>query len=293
MITACSDKSSSTGATPSNSTPGATALVQPAPTDPSNGLAATVNGQPITAESFRRELARWEAGQAALGFEVANQASYEQQVLNIMIEDELIRQYAVQRGLSVTDAEADAVINGMIVETGQEYFDNWLASNYYTLDEFREEIRFDLLAKKAADPIIASVPTTGEHVHARHILVDTEAQANEAMGRLQGGEDFAALAREYSVDVTTNDNGGDLGWFPRGGLLVPEVEEVAFNLQPGQTSPVVASAWGYHIIQVLEFDPARPMDEETRQRLIQRTLREWADSLRDGAQIEQFLDFSS
>lgn len=293
LLAACSGQQLGTAsAPPTNSTLGAPVTVQNAPTDPANGLVATVNGQPITIEAFRRELARWEAGQAALGFQIADQGGYEQQVLDMMIDDVLIRQRAEQQGIVVTDDEVNAAINQMIADTGQEYFDNWLAINYYTLDEFREVMRLSMIATKLTDPVIANVPTTAEHVHARHILVNTEDEANEVMSRLQNGEDFAALAAEYSVDVTTRDNGGDLGWFPRGGLLVPEVEEVAFSLQPGNTSPIVRSAWGYHIIQVLEFDPARPVDEATHQRLVEQTLKEWRLSLRDGAQIEQYLEFS-
>jgi parvulin-like peptidyl-prolyl isomerase len=293
LLAACSNQQPGTAsAPPTNSTLGVPITVQNAPTDPANGLAATVNGQSITIDTFRRELARWEAGQAALGFQIADQGGYEQQVLDMMIDDVLIRQRAEQQGIVVTDDEVNTVINQMIAETGQEYFDNWLAINYYTLDEFREIMRLSLIATKLTEPVIASVPTTAEHVHARHILVNTEDEANQVMGRLQAGEDFGTLAAEYSVDVTTRENGGDLGWFPRGGLLVPEVEDVAFTLQPGNTSPIVRSAWGYHIIQVLEFDSARPVDEATHQRLVEQTLKDWRLSLRNGAQIEQYLDFS-
>lgn len=254
---------------------------------------ALVNGQPITLEAFQRELQRFEAGQAALGFEVSGQASYQQQVLDLLIEQELIRQQAAAQGISVSDEEVDATIAEMIQESGEEYFYGWLAGNFYSLEEFREVIRMDLLTDQLLAPVIESVPTVAEQVHARHILVNSQTEAEEVLARLQAGEDFAALAAQYSVDVTTRDNGGDLGWFPRGGLLVPEVEEVAFSLQPGQISGVVQTAWGYHIIQTLEFDPAREVEAETRQRLIERAIEEWRLSLRSGADIQQLITFTS
>jgi parvulin-like peptidyl-prolyl isomerase len=264
-----------------------------APTDPATEVAATVNGQPITVDSFRAELARFEAGRTALGFEVADQGSYEQQVLDLLIEQELIRQLAGAQGIAVTDAEVDAVINGMIADTGQEYFDAWLAESYYTPEEFREVIRLDLTTQQLIAPIVDGIPTVTEQVHARHILVNTQSQAEEVLARLQAGEDFGALAAEYSVDVTARDNGGDLGWFPRGGLLVPEVEEAAFGLQPGQTSGAVQSALGFHVIQTLEFDPARPVEEDQRDLMVRRAIETWRLGLRSGANVEQLITLSS
>jgi len=259
---------------------------------PTPQLVATVNGQPITMDSLQRELARFEAGQAALGFEVTDPTGYQQQVLDLLIEQELIRQEAARQGISVSDEAVDAEINSMIQESGQDYFNAWLASNYYTLDEFREVIRLDLITSQLVAPIAQSVPSVAEQVHARHILVNSQAQAEEALGRLMAGEDFVALAAQYSVDVTTRANGGDLGWFPRGGLLVPEVEEVAFSLQPGQTSGVVASAWGFHIVQTLEYDPNREVAPETLQRLVEKAIENWRLGLRNGASIQQFVSFA-
>lgn len=274
-----------------NFTPEAAAQGETANSD--QEVAVLVNSQPIMVETFRRELARFEAGQAALGFEVADQASYEQQVLDLLIEQELIRQTAAAQGIVVTDDEVNAVIGDMMAENGEEYFNGWLAANYYTYEEFQEVIRLDLMTNRLLVPVMESVPTVAEHAHARHILVNTQAESEDLLARLQAGEDFAALAAEYSVDVTTRDTGGDLGWFPRGGLLVPEVEETTFALQPGQISNVVASAWGFHIIQTLEFDPNREIEYETRQRLIEHAIEDWRLSLHDGAVIDQKITLSS
>lgn len=252
---------------------------------------ATVNGASISSEAFERELARFQAGQAALGLTVSDEAAYRQQVLDLLIERELIRQYAAQQGIVISEDDVTAEINSMIAEQGEEYFNGWLAGNYYTLDEFRDIIKVDLMWRALREPIIAGVPETGDHVHARHILVDSEEEADAVVQRLQNGEDFAALAAEYSVDVTTRDSGGDLGWFARGVLLVPEVEEVAFSQQPGQISGVVPSAWGYHIVQTLEFDSTRSVDPETRQRLIESTIEAWQQGLRANATVEQFVTF--
>ncbi len=85
------------------------------------------------------------------------------------------------------------------------------------------------------------------------------ALAQELVKRLRAGEDFAKLAQEFSDDPGSKNDGGDLGWFGRG-QMVPEFEQVAFSLEPGQISDPVKTVYGYHVIQVLEKDPARPVE---------------------------------
>lgn len=97
----------------------------------------------------------------------------------------------------------------------------------------------------------------------------TLALANELRQRLLDGEDFAALAAEYSDDPGSAANGGDLGWFGKGQMVAP-FEEAAFSLPIGEISEPVKSDFGYHLIEVLERDAARPksqaqLDQERRQ----------------------------
>ncbi|NDJ33736.1 MAG: hypothetical protein GYB64_03655 [Chloroflexi bacterium] len=253
-------------------------------------VVATVNGEPIYLENFQRELARFEAGLASLGAQPDSEEGYQQQVLNLLVERELIRQYAVENGIAITDEQVQSEIDAMIAENGEEFFNGWLNTNYYTIDEFREAIRVDLTTQTLLQDVVNDVPAEVQHVNARHILVNSEAEANEVLERLEAGESFGELAAEYSVDVTTRDNAGDLGWFPRGGLLVQEVEEVAFSMAPGERSGVVASDWGYHIVETIAFEDARPVDEATRQRLVRRAVENWIGQLRADAEIQQLID---
>ena len=102
--------------------------------------------------------------------------------------------------------------------------------------------------------------------------------------------DFATLAKTYSQDTSTRGSGGDLLFFPRGTLMVPEVEEVAFALQPGQFSGVVTSSLGYHIVQVIERDPARPVSPENLHLLQDRALQEWIEGLWAQAVVQRFIE---
>ena len=105
-----------------------------------------------------------------------------------------------------------------------------------------------------------------ERVHARHILLKTEgksdaekktlqAKAEDLLKQLKNGADFAELAKKNSQDSTA-EQGGDLGWFVKN-QMIPEFDTVAFTLKPKELSGVVTSPSGYHIIQVMEKDPAK------------------------------------
>ena len=105
---------------------------------------------------------------------------------------------------------------------------------------------------------------TREEIHAAHILVETEAEAEEVHKALKGGADFAELAREKSIDPSAQTNGGDLGFFTWG-KMVPEFQEAAFSLKDGEISRPVKTSYGWHIIKVLERRPKeQPAFEESK-----------------------------
>jgi len=112
--------------------------------------------------------------------------------------------------------------------------------------------------------------STPEQVRASHILLKTEGkdeaavrkQAEEVLKRVKAGEDFAALAKQYSEDESNNAKGGDLDYFGRGSM-VPEFEQAAFGMKTGEISDLVKTSFGFHIIKVVDHKPAltRPLAE--------------------------------
>jgi peptidyl-prolyl cis-trans isomerase D len=114
---------------------------------------------------------------------------------------------------------------------------------------------------------------TPERVHARHILLSTankpkdevpkiQAQAEALLKQIKGGGDFAELAKKNSADTTSAVKGGDLGWVSRG-QMVKNFEDAVFTLKPNEIGNLVSTEYGFHIVQVLEKQPAhlQSMDE--------------------------------
>ena len=227
-------------------------------------------------EEFGHELSRYEKAQQQLGTDLDALGDYRHSVLNSMIDEHIAAQAATASGRSILDDQVDALVeSSRQARGGEPGFETWLNDNYYTLEEFRESIRRQLLVQGATDGVASEVPLTAEQVHARHILVGNENLANTLLSEVIGGGDFAKLVSTYSQDFSTRESGGDLGWFPRGILTVPEVEAAAFSLQPGQTSPVVKSGLGYHIVQTLEREGSRALSPSALEILRRQAVEQW------------------
>lgn len=112
--------------------------------------------------------------------------------------------------------------------------------------------------------------TEQEKYRARHILVDTEGEAKDILNRLNAGEDFAALAKEKSK-CPSKEKGGDLGLVSKG-QMVPEFDNAALTLEPGKTSDVVKTQFGYHVIRLEEKQPAKERSFEEVKDQIKQTL---------------------
>ncbi|GAI11028.1 unnamed protein product, partial [marine sediment metagenome] len=133
-----------------------------------------------------------------------------------------------------------------------------------------------------------------EEIKASHIVLRTEVEAKAILSQLKAGADFAELAWRESIDPTTKEKGGDLGFFSRG-KMIPAFEEAAFALEAGEFSEVVETPYGYHIIKVDEKKPAQEPNLELVREEIRKTLTEqktWTtrsnllQNLREEAKIE-------
>jgi peptidyl-prolyl cis-trans isomerase C len=130
------------------------------------------------------------------------------------------------------------------------------------------------------DKIVTAVPKTADQVHVQQILLYNEAAAQSVLNQLQGGADFGSLAAFYDPNTR-----GELGWFPKGYVLEPKIEDAAFGLQVGQISGVIQTEVGYHIIKVLERDPQHPLSPDAYLALQEQALKDWVASQRAAATV--------
>ena len=153
---------------------------------------------------------------------------------------------------------------------------------------YREFVERQLLQNKLKEEITADVTGSETQVWARHILVEDEQTAKDLIERLNNGDDFGALAAEFSLDTSNASQGGDLGWFSTG-AMVPEFEAAAFALEKSGdiTQEPVQTSFGYHIIQLVAKQE-RPMTAEQLSAAKDKAWAEWLEAAKEEYGVETF-----
>jgi parvulin-like peptidyl-prolyl isomerase len=232
--------------------------------------AVTVNGEEISRAEFNAELARYQQTQVNLGNTVTLDAA-RQTVLNDMVDTLLLAQAASTYGFSVDDATVQGRIDELTSQVGgADALAAWELTNGYTDKEFRSALQRQILAAWMRDKVVASVPGTTEQVHVKQILLYNASDSQQVLGDLHAGTSFEDLSAQY--DPVTK---GDLGWFPRGYLADAAIADAAFALQPGKYSDVIHDETGYHILYLVERDPARQLSPDALLTLQTHALQDW------------------
>lgn len=267
------------------------------------GLAGEAEGVKITKQDLYEELLdRFEQ----MGYTPA-------ELVDTMITDRLVMAEIEKANITVSEEELEAEIDALIASFGsREYFEMALAQYGYTEDSLKEELKLQLQLEKIIEPMIDAreetirayyedhldyFAITPEQVRASHILLETKEEAESVLQQLNNGADFAELARTLSQDPGSRDAGGDLDYFERG-VMHFEFEEAAFALEKGETSGVVESPSGFHIIRVTDRRAAEvPAYDEIKDEVksaymseqIQEKTAEWIESIREKAVIRNYL----
>jgi len=197
-------------------------------------------------------------------------------ILDAMIEQRLIMQLARTRGAVATGAQVEAQVSEIKANfPSEQSFTDALNQRGLTMPSLRDRLRTNITIRNLM-PLVTQITITDadvdtyfhthqkefdrpEQVHVRHILLQSDVEAKFVLAKLQRGEPFESLAKQYSQDPGSKEQGGDLGFLSRGST-VPEFEQVAFALRPGQTSSIVKSQFGYHIIQLIAHTPSQPAE---------------------------------
>ncbi len=278
----------------------------------------TVNGNKIPRDDFNRDLEiRKKQYQQRLGVDF-NSPSGKEMVANLrkdviqqLVEREILLTAAAERKLTASDAEVETRIKGVKTNFPDEAgFKKALAENGIDYNAFRTHVAQSVLIEKLRDSLTkdatVSIPQAQEafaknedhfkiqeEVKASHILVKTEKEAKDLVAKLKGGADFAELARKHSEDTGSKDSGGDLGFFARG-RMVPEFEQAAFGMKPGQLSEPIKSQFGYHVIKVADrHQPRNRPFEEVKSEILDQMLKgkkekdfgDWLTKQKDTAKV--------
>ncbi|MGG7622233.1 foldase protein PrsA [Bacillus coreaensis] len=238
---------------------------------------------------------------------------YGADALDVLITNKLIELEADKQKITVSDEEVEEELATLSESYGGETaLEEAVVATGMTMDDVREDIINYIKTEKLLEPRIEITDeelqtyfdenkdtfATAEQVQASHILVADEATANEVKSKLDAGEDFSELAKEYSTDTTTAESGGDLGYFSSGDM-VAEFEEVAFALGVDEISAPVKTEYGYHIIKVVDHQEAKEANFEDSKGEISDTLMNdkmsteytvWLEELKEEYEITNYLE---
>ena len=268
-------------------------------TSVSADVVARVNGKEITAAQLEKLFESRISGAPQPPTPEEAQA-LRFQLLGQMINDEILLQMAEASGLNATDAEVETKFTDLKSQYTEEQFQEQLKQQKMTPDDIKAEMRKSLTLEKLITKEITSRINVSdaeirdlyeknkesfnlpESYHLQHIMVTpfqesqinnakrddakspAEAQAKIArlLRDIQGGQDFALVARDWSEDVESAPNGGEWGFRALVDLqnIDPKLSQAVQRLRAGESSPIIESRYGYHILKLLERDSGGQKD---------------------------------
>lgn len=237
-------------------------------------VVAVVNGKNIYESEIEKRLSRYK------GMDPSMLQDARDEILNEIMVQLVIAQFIEKEGIQVDDQLVETAINDLREnikknpQTAGQSLEDILASFGTSVEQLRSEIRNSVglrkyFGQKVDDTVLIEyfnankAAFTGEEVRASHILIDTTElktkkeyavafdKAHKIKGQLDGGADFAEVAKANS-HCPSAKNGGDLGYFPRKGVMVEPFAETAFALGVGEISEPIQTQFGFHIIKVTD-----------------------------------------
>jgi parvulin-like peptidyl-prolyl isomerase len=245
-------------------------------------VAATVNGTDVAVAQVeeRFEQAKKQP-QVAQQLEQDTEGQYSKeiqaQILSQLVVAQLLEDWADELGVEATDEDVAQERESLIEQLGgQEAFETAVEESGLSEDEVTETIRQRVLQNNISAEVAGDDDVTDEEVAAfyeenkatrfgpkagaRHILVKSKADADRIVKQLEGGADFAKIAKAESTDPGSGAKGGDLGEFGPG-QMVPEFEEAVFGAEEGELVGPVKTEFGFHVIEVTSKTEGPALEE--------------------------------
>ena len=243
-------------------------------------MAFTIDGQGYLLQDFQDELQRYQIVKES-SEQTEPVENPQQYVLDQLINKQLLLRAATQNGCVANEADVQQDWESLLNNLPEgETIDSWMATRGYAAEEdFKMALRNSLLEACQIEFIADTVPYEVEQIHARQVLTSNYNIAESIINELEVGVEFATLAYQY--DSVT---GGDLGWFPQGYLLQPQVDEAVFELEPGQHSAIIESELGFHVVYVYNRE-IHPLSLDARKKLQIAAVNEWLAAERSNSDI--------
>ncbi len=206
-------------------------------------------------------------------------------VLQMLAREQMLREEAPNPPYSIAvtaqdiDSYARDLARGKDAAIGDAEFREWyrqqLNESRLSDAEFRELLLTSLLTQRMSGYLSGQVPTTADQVFVNMIAVKDAATGAAVKRKYDSGQDFSALAREYSTDPQLKQNGGKVGWFPQG-VLAPGLDAQAFTLKTGQASePLYIDDQTTILLMVSAKAAARQIDAQSLDALKAKALDNW------------------
>ncbi|MGG5735716.1 MULTISPECIES: peptidylprolyl isomerase PrsA [Bacillus cereus group] len=163
----------------------------------------------------------------------------------------------------VSDEEAKKQVDAAKEQMGDKFKVALEQVGLKNEDELKEKMKPEIALEKAIRATVTDKDVKDNHkpeMKVSHILVKDEKTAKEVKEKINNGEDFTALAKQYSEDTGSKEQGGEIAGFAPG-QTVKEFEEAAYKLDAGQVSEPIKTSYGYHIIKVTDKKELKPFDE--------------------------------